>query len=71
MNKQERNSLKMKPLPELEKLSAESRDRLRHLKLDLAAGKVKNVGELRTLRKDIARIKTALTEARHAGRPAA
>ena len=36
--------------------------RLHTLTLDLAAGKVKNAGEIREVRKDIARILTCLQE---------
>ncbi len=58
MKKKEIQELKTKPMPELMKLLKERRERLRVLKFDLAAGKVKNVEELRRLRKDIARIFT-------------
>lgn len=55
MKKREIQELKNKPLAELEKLVKEGRERLRVLKFDLAAGKVKDVKELRGLRKDLAR----------------
>lgn len=58
MKKKEIIELKAKPLAELLKLLREGRERLRVLKFDLAAGKVKNVKELRKLHKDIARILT-------------
>ena len=58
MKKNEIKELKIKPVAELIKLREESRERLRSLKFDLAAGKVKNVQELRALRKDLARINT-------------
>jgi ribosomal protein L29 len=58
MKPKEIQELKNKPVPELQKLLKESRERLRLLKFDLAAGKVKDVSELRSLRKDIARIMT-------------
>lgn len=58
MKKRELQELKTRPLPELQKLLRESRERLRELKFNLAAGKVKNVGELRMLKKNIARIMT-------------
>ena len=38
----------------------DARERLRVLQFDLAAGKVKNVGELRGVRKNIARLLTIL-----------
>lgn len=46
--------------PELEAMLKESREKLRVLRFDLAAGKVKNVAELRNVRKLIARILTIL-----------
>ncbi len=35
-------------------------DKLRQLRFDLAAGKVKNIREIREIKKDIARIKTLM-----------
>jgi len=58
MKRREIQELKIKPLPELQKLLKEGRERLRILKFDLAAGKVKNVRELRSLKKNLARIQT-------------
>ena len=58
MKKRELQELKTKPVAELEKLLRESRERLRALKFNLAAGKVKNSGELRELKKTIARVLT-------------
>jgi len=63
MKSREIKELKLKPKVELEKVLAEDRVKLRHLKLDLVAGKVKNVGELRALRKTIARVQTFLKNA--------
>ncbi len=54
--------LKKKPAAELELLVKESRTRLRALRFDLAAGKVKNVAELREVRKTIARALTFLKQ---------
>ncbi len=45
---------------ELSRLLKEKREKLRQLKFDLAAGKVKNVREIRENRKDIARLLTLL-----------
>lgn len=56
--------LREKPKSELEKLLQEKRERLRSLRFDLAAGKVKNVREIREIKKDIARILTILNELR-------
>lgn len=58
MKKQEVKELKNKPVAELQKFLGESRERLRTLRHNLAAGKVKNVKELRALKKDIARLLT-------------
>jgi len=38
----------------------ESREKLRQLRFDLAAGKVKNIREIRVVKKDIAKILTVL-----------
>lgn len=54
--------LKTKSISELQTLLNENRERLRTLRFDLAAGKVKNVREIRTIKKDIARILTLLKE---------
>lgn len=45
---------------ELQRLLQDSREKLRQLKFDLSAGKVKNVREIRRIKKDIARILTLL-----------
>ncbi len=58
MKRNEFQELKTKPNPELEKVLMEKRERLRSLRFDLAAGKVKNVSEIRKVRKDIAKILT-------------
>ena len=52
--------LRSKPKLELEKFLNENRERLRQLQFDLAAGKVKNVREIRKIKRDIARILTIL-----------
>ena len=52
--------LRQKPKNELQSLLLEKRERLRVLRFDLAAGKVKNVREIRQIKKDIARILTIL-----------
>ena len=58
MKRFEAKELSQRPLPELENLLKEQREKLRLMKFDLAAGKVKNVDELRGLKKKIARIST-------------
>jgi len=45
---------------ELNQILLEKREKLRALRFDLAAGKVKNVREIREIKKDIARILTLL-----------
>ncbi|MDP2695877.1 MAG: 50S ribosomal protein L29 [bacterium] len=54
--------LKTGPIEELEQKAGDLRDRLHALKMDLAAGKVKNVREIKGTKKDIARILTILSE---------
>lgn len=58
MKRKEIQELKNKPVAELMKLLKEGREKLRVLKFDLAAGKVKDVAEIRSLRKDLARLLT-------------
>ena len=55
--------MRQKSKEELQALLQNSRDRLRQLRFDLAAGKVKNVREIRLIKKDIARILTLLKQA--------
>jgi large subunit ribosomal protein L29 len=45
---------------ELQKNLLEKREKLRQLRFDLASGKVKNVREVREVRRDIARTMTIL-----------
>lgn len=58
MKSREIKDLKNKPVGEMEKLLKESQEKLRTLRFDLAAGKVKDVAAIRSLRKDIARMIT-------------
>ena len=46
--------------PELHKLLQADREHLRSLRFELASGKVKNVREIRMIKKDIAKILTLL-----------
>ena len=62
MKKKEIQELKNKPIGELERLVIDSGEKLRALRFDLAAGKVKNVNELHQTRKRIARAKTFLNQ---------
>jgi len=52
--------LRQKSKSELQRLLQEDREKLRQLRFDLSAGKVKNVREIRKIKKDIARILTIL-----------
>ena len=62
MKKKDIQDLKLKSEAELERLVLETNDRVRALRFDLAAGKVKNVNELRQARKKVARMKTFIKE---------
>ena len=52
--------LRQKSRNELEKILTEDREKVRQLRFDLATRKVKNVREVRKIKKDIARILTIL-----------
>jgi len=52
------SELRQKSKSELKKILQDLRERLRQLRFDLSSGKVKNVRELRKIKKDIARILT-------------
>ena len=52
--------LHQKTKTELQKLLQDNRARLGQLRFDLASGKVKNVREIRKIKKEIARILTIL-----------
>lgn len=60
MKKREFEQFKVKAPAELKKFVEDSKEKLRALKFDLAAGKVKNVAELKNLRRDVARALTLL-----------
>lgn len=62
MKKNEIQQLKTKPLPELQKNLNEYREKLRKLKFDLAQGKVKNIREIKDIKKAIARIMTVINK---------
>jgi ribosomal protein L29 len=62
MKKKDIQELKNKPLGELERLVLDSGEKLRALRFDLAAGKVKNVNELHQTRRTIARAKTFIKQ---------
>jgi len=54
------NELKQKSKEELQKTLEDDWEKLRQLRFDLSAGKVKNVREIRNVKKEIARILTLL-----------
>ncbi len=54
--------LRQRTKEELQKLLQENRERLRQLRFDLVSGKVKNVKEIREIKKDIARILTTIKQ---------
>ena len=54
------SEIRQKSKKELENMLLAQRERLRNLRFDLASGKVKNVREIRELKKEIARILTIL-----------
>lgn len=56
------SEFKQKPKKELQRLLRNNQDKLRQLRFDLASGKVKNVREIRQIKKDIARILTTLCQ---------
>lgn len=58
--------LKLKQKGELQKILQDNRARCRLLRFDLASGKVKNVREIRHLKKDIARILTLIKQEKNA-----
>ncbi len=59
------NELRQKSEEELKEILEQDREKLRQLRFDLASGKVKNVREIRSKRRDIARILTILTQLRN------
>jgi len=54
--------LKGKSEKELNRILGESREKLRRLKFDLSSGKVKNVREIRKVKKNIARMLTLINQ---------
>lgn len=62
MKRQEFQQLKEKGEIELHKDLKTFQEKLRSLKLDLAAGKVKNIKEIKNVKKIIARIMTLINE---------
>lgn len=54
--------LRKKSKSDLKKILQDSRERLRVLRFDLAEGKIKNIREVRKVKRGIARILTLLKE---------
>jgi large subunit ribosomal protein L29 len=54
------NELKQLSIEELKKKMEDAREKLRQMRFDLQAGKVKDVREIRQVKKDIARMMTLL-----------
>jgi ribosomal protein L29 len=57
--------LRQKSKGELKKILGDSREKLRQLRFDLAAGKVKNVREVRKVKKEISQILTLIKSKNH------
>lgn len=60
MKTKEKQDLKKNSRPALLKMLEEERERLRVLQFNLAAGKVKNIRDIRTAKKNVATILTFL-----------
>lgn len=58
MERKELENFKTKPLPEVDKEIRHYEERLMNLKMDLALGKVKNIREIRQLKKNVAQLLT-------------
>lgn len=54
------SEFRKKSRTELQKILTDNKERLRVLRFDLSAGKVKNVREIRKIKKEIAQILTLL-----------
>ena len=66
MKKQDFQKLKSGSRAEMQKELLGSQIKLRDLKFDLAAGKVKNVSQIQKLKKVVARLSTLITEKKEA-----
>jgi ribosomal protein L29 len=62
MKLKEIQELKTRPAADLARMIKESNEKLRQLRFDLAAGKVKNVSELHKIKKNVARMHTFIKE---------
>lgn len=66
MKVKEFKNFKTKSAPELQKELESREEKLAQLRFDLAAGKVKNIREIRHIKKDIAQILTLIKISNHA-----
>jgi ribosomal protein L29 len=66
MKKKDIQELKNRPASELPHLMKEASEKLRALRFDLAAGKVKDITPIHEEKKKIARIKTLIHNHEHA-----
>jgi ribosomal protein L29 len=62
MKKKEIQELKNRPVDELDHMANAANEKLRALSFDLAAGKVKDISQIRELKRKVARIKTFIHE---------
>ena len=56
------DELRKRTKEELKKILKDNREKLRQLRFDLAAGKVKNVREIRRIKKEVSQILTILAK---------
>ena len=56
------SELKQKTVGEIKKMLDEKKEQIRKFRFDLAAGKVKNIKEIRAIKKDIARFLTVINK---------
>lgn len=54
--------IRQKPKEELKNILKDNQEKLREIRFNLAAGKVKNVREIRQVKKEIAQIQTLLNQ---------
>jgi len=54
--------LQKRSVADLNKTARELQDKLRELRFDLTAGKVKNIKEIRSTRKEVAQIRTIVCQ---------
>lgn len=62
MKKKDIQDLKNRPVEELARLVHDEQEKLRALRFDLAAGKVKDVRQIHEAKKKVARMKTFINE---------